>query len=103
MGPSHVDAVRPGGYADVVAVAGFDPDRTAARAASLGVGRATTSVEELLRDHAAIAGGRPPPETTAAASYPTLGDGARGLAFIDAVLTSAGSERWVPVSNGDPP
>jgi predicted dehydrogenase len=50
VGPFHVDAVRRGGYADVVAIAGSDPDRTAARAASLGVERATASVDELLRD-----------------------------------------------------
>jgi predicted dehydrogenase len=50
VGPFHVDAVRRGGYADVVAIAGSDPDRTAARAASLGVERATASVDDLLRD-----------------------------------------------------
>jgi predicted dehydrogenase len=63
---------------------------------------------EALRDvlrpfYAAIAAGEPPPEPAVAASYPTLDDGARGLAFIDAVLASAHSERWVPISSGSPP
>jgi predicted dehydrogenase len=50
VGPFHVDAVRRGGYADVVAIAGSDAERTAARAASLGVERGTTRIDELLRD-----------------------------------------------------
>jgi predicted dehydrogenase len=50
VGPFHVDAVRRGGYADVVAIAGSDAERTAARAASLGVERSTVGVDELLRD-----------------------------------------------------
>jgi predicted dehydrogenase len=50
VGPFHVDAVRRGGYADVVAIAGSDAERTEARAASLGVERGTTDVDALLRD-----------------------------------------------------
>jgi predicted dehydrogenase len=50
VGPHHIDAVRRGGYADVVAVVGSDRERTAARAASLGVDRATTDLTDILRD-----------------------------------------------------
>jgi predicted dehydrogenase len=50
VGPHHVDAVRRGGYADVVAIVGSDPGRTQARALALGVERATTDLEEVLRD-----------------------------------------------------
>ena len=50
VGPFHVDAIRRGGYGEVVAVAGSDAARTQARAAALGVPRATTDVRELLDD-----------------------------------------------------
>jgi predicted dehydrogenase len=50
VGPFHVDAIRRGGYGEVVAIAGSDPTRTRARAAALGVPRATTDVGELLAD-----------------------------------------------------
>jgi predicted dehydrogenase len=50
VGPFHVDAVRRGGYADVVAIAGSDRDRTRARAASLGIDRWTVDIAELLDD-----------------------------------------------------
>jgi predicted dehydrogenase len=50
VGPFHVDAVRRGGFGEVVAVAGSDADRTRARAASLGVERATTDIDALLSD-----------------------------------------------------
>jgi predicted dehydrogenase len=50
VGPFHVDAIRRGGYGEVVAIAGSDPGRTHARAAALGVPRATTDVGELLAD-----------------------------------------------------
>jgi predicted dehydrogenase len=50
VGPHHVDAVRRGGYGEVVALAGSDPERTAARARALGVDRATTDLDELLAD-----------------------------------------------------
>lgn len=48
VGPHHVDAIRRTGYAEVVALAGTDPDRAAAKAASLGVPRSTADAEELL-------------------------------------------------------
>jgi predicted dehydrogenase len=50
VGPHHVDAIRRTGYAEVVALAGTDPDRAAAKAASLGVPRSTGNAEELLTD-----------------------------------------------------
>lgn len=50
VGPHHVDAVRRGGYGEVVALVGSDPERTAARAQALGVRRATTDLDELLAD-----------------------------------------------------
>ncbi|MDQ2964352.1 MAG: Gfo/Idh/MocA family oxidoreductase [Chloroflexota bacterium] len=50
VGPFHVDAIRRGGYGEVVAIAGSDPVRTRARAAALGVPRATTDLRELLDD-----------------------------------------------------
>ena len=52
VGPHHVDAIRRTGYAEVVALAGSDPSRTAARAAALGVARATADVPALLADPA---------------------------------------------------
>lgn len=50
VGPHHVDAVRRGGYAEVVALAGSDPERTQARAKALGVAHATTDLAALLTD-----------------------------------------------------
>lgn len=50
VGPFHVDAIRRGGYAEVVAIAGSDHERARARAAALGVRRATTDVRSLLGD-----------------------------------------------------
>ena len=50
VGPFHVDAIRRGGYGEVVAIAGSDPGRTKSRAAALGVPRATTDIRELLDD-----------------------------------------------------
>ena len=50
VGPHHVDAIRRTGYAEVVALAGTDPDRAAAKAASLGVARSTADADELLTD-----------------------------------------------------
>ena len=52
VGPFHVDAIRRGGYAEVVAIAGSDRERTRARAAALGVAHATTDVGALLADPA---------------------------------------------------
>ena len=50
VGPHHIDAVRRGGYADVVAIVGSNQQRTEARARALGVERATTDLPELLLD-----------------------------------------------------
>ena len=52
VGPFHVDAVRRGGYGEVVAIVGSDPERTASRAAALGVARSTTDVRTVLDDPA---------------------------------------------------
>jgi predicted dehydrogenase len=56
---------------------------------------------EALRDvlrpfYAAIASGEAPPAATAAV-YPTLADGARGVALIEAVVESSRLGRWVDV------
>ena len=48
VGPFHVDAARRSGLADVVVMAGSNPDRTATRARSLGVPKATTDVDDVL-------------------------------------------------------
>jgi predicted dehydrogenase len=50
VGPHHVDAARRTGYADVVAIAGSDPERTARCAVALGVGRWTTDAMSLIGD-----------------------------------------------------
>lgn len=50
VGPHHVDAIRRGGYAEVVAIAGTDAARSEARARQLGVDRGTSDVDSLLRD-----------------------------------------------------
>lgn len=50
VGPFHVDAVRRGGFADVVAIVGSDDARTAASAAALGVGRWSTNLADVLAD-----------------------------------------------------
>ena len=50
VGPFHVDAARRSGLADVVVMAGSNPDRTATRARSLGVPKATTDVDDVLSD-----------------------------------------------------
>jgi predicted dehydrogenase len=50
VGPFHVDAVRRGGYGEVVAIAGSDERRTLARAATLGVARGTTDIQSILDD-----------------------------------------------------
>lgn len=56
---------------------------------------------EALRDvlrpfYAAIASGEPPRDGVDA-PYPTLADGARGIALIEAVVTSSRTERWVDI------
>jgi predicted dehydrogenase len=50
VGPHHVDAIRRGGYAEVVALAGADAGRTAAKAAALGIDRSTADASELIDD-----------------------------------------------------
>jgi len=50
VGPFHIDAIRRGGYAEVVALAGTDAARTAKRALDLGVPLATIDVALLLGD-----------------------------------------------------
>jgi predicted dehydrogenase len=52
VGPFHVDAVRRGGYAEVVAIVGSDEARTRARARELGVARGTADIAGVLTDPA---------------------------------------------------
>jgi predicted dehydrogenase len=50
-------------------------------------------MRDLLRDfYEAVWDGRP---TEGEQPYPTLEDGARAVALVDAVLESARTERWV--------
>jgi len=50
VGPHHVDAIRRGGYAEVVALAGTDRARVAAKAAALGIEHSTADASELIAD-----------------------------------------------------
>lgn len=50
VGPHHVDAVRRGGYADVVAIVDRDPDRGPRMARALGVERAVLDLAAVLND-----------------------------------------------------
>jgi predicted dehydrogenase len=50
IGPQHIDAIRRGGYADVVALVDRDPRRGPVTARSLGVPRAVVHIDELLAD-----------------------------------------------------
>ena len=50
IGPQHIDAVRRGGYADVVAIVDRDPERGPLTARSLGVPQAVTDIDAVLRD-----------------------------------------------------
>ena len=50
VGPHHVDAVRRGGYADVVAIVDRDPDRGPRTARALGVERAVLDLAAVLND-----------------------------------------------------
>ena len=50
VGPHHVDAVRRGGYGDVVALGGADPDQLARRSRELDIGRASLDVESIVSD-----------------------------------------------------
>lgn len=52
VGPQHVDAVRRGGYGDVVVLVDRDPDRGPVTAQSLGVPRAVADVDAVLGDPA---------------------------------------------------
>ena len=55
------------------------------------------ALRDLLRPfYAAIAAGDPPPDD-ADAPYPTLTDGARGVALIEAVVESSRGGRWVDI------
>lgn len=57
------------------------------------------ALRDLLRPfYAAIAAGTTPAESRDRAAYPTLDDGARGVAFVEAVLQSAREERWISIS-----
>jgi predicted dehydrogenase len=50
VGPHHIDAVRRGGYADVVAIVDRDPDRGPRKARALGVERAVLDLAVVLGD-----------------------------------------------------
>ena len=50
IGPQHVDAVRRGGYADVVVLVDRDPDRGPVTAQSLGVPRSVSDIDAVLGD-----------------------------------------------------
>jgi predicted dehydrogenase len=56
------------------------------------------ALRDVLRPfYAAIAAGAPVPGPGESAGYPTLDDGARGVAFVEAVLTAARDSRWTPI------
>ncbi|HEY7828137.1 MAG TPA: Gfo/Idh/MocA family oxidoreductase [Candidatus Limnocylindrales bacterium] len=56
------------------------------------------ALRDLLRPfYAAIAAGDPPLPAGAPGPYPTLTDGARSIALVEAALTSAREGRWVAV------
>ncbi len=58
------------------------------------------ALRDVLRPfYAAIAAESPVPSAGSAADYPTLDDGARGVAYVEAVLASAREERWVPIGD----
>jgi predicted dehydrogenase len=62
------------------------------------------ALRDLLRPfYAAIAAGEPPPGPGADAPYPTLEAGERALRFVDAVVRSSATERWVSVEPGAGP
>lgn len=50
IGPHHIDAVRRGGYADVVAMVDRDPDRGPVNARALGVPKVVTDIDAVLGD-----------------------------------------------------
>jgi hypothetical protein len=56
------------------------------------------ALRDVLRPfYAAIAAGAPVPGPGEPADYPTLDDGARGVAFVEAVLAAARDSRWTPI------
>jgi hypothetical protein len=56
------------------------------------------ALRDLLRPfYAAVASGARPGADASAAPYPTLAAGARGVAFVEAVLASARDEAWVAI------
>ena len=50
IGPHHIDAVRRGGYGEVVTLVDPDPERGPETARALGVERSVTRFEEVLSD-----------------------------------------------------
>ena len=57
------------------------------------------ALRDLLRPfYAAISAGTSPSDGRTGATFPTLDDGARGVAFVEAVLQSANEGRWVSIS-----
>jgi predicted dehydrogenase len=61
------------------------------------------ALRDLLRPfYRAVLSGDAPPRAGDGAPYPTLEDGTRGLAFVEAVLQSARTERWVSVPFNSP-
>jgi predicted dehydrogenase len=58
------------------------------------------ALRDLLRPfyRAVAAGGPPAPRETG--PYPTLADGAHGVAFVEAVLASARDGRWTRLEDG---
>jgi predicted dehydrogenase len=50
VGPLHVDAVRRGGYADVVVLAGHSAAHVEPKAAALGIERWTTDIDSVIGD-----------------------------------------------------
>lgn len=50
IGPHHIDAVRRGGYGEVVTLVDRDPERGPETARALGVERAVTAFEDVLGD-----------------------------------------------------
>jgi len=52
IGPHHVEAIRRGGYADVVVLAGHTAAHVESKAAALGLKRWTTDVDSVIDDPA---------------------------------------------------
>jgi predicted dehydrogenase len=52
IGPHHVEAIRRGGYADVVVLAGHTAAHVESKAAALGLERWTTDVDSVIDDAA---------------------------------------------------